>query len=567
MGIPINIRVHQDAGGSMTAANRTSGVAPLAVFFDAVDTSTGTMWTHAWSSGVSQPSDVIGSEYAWDFGDSGSGTWGQTGLSRNTAIGFTAAHVYETPGTYTATLTVTDTSGTTSTYSQTITASAIGGTTYYVATNGNDNNDGLSTGAAFSTVSKGLSMAGANVSILFRRGDTWTGVGPQAVSVAGPGIIGAYGSGAMPIWTSTADNTSQNGQRAVDINNDWRVMDLELRGTAFVGFQTGGTYPLVLRCFVNGGSGVFCGLGGGGTGAAFVENEVSASSTYGTYFEGYQFAVLGNNVHNIVGSHAVRIPHMAKGVISQNRMWDPGPTRQALKLHSDNASNDTRWVTVTDNLWRSDLWTISIGAQDAVAYETPSQIVVERNRGYALGGTTASLILHSSDMVARNNVFDMTGTGSNGCAAIWSVHMGNVVPVENNHRIYNNTIYRGGAAQDFAGVTISSWPTTNTESGPTNVQVRNNLVQAATQAGKYVVAVDVAASMQGGQPAGAGLVNTNNVLSASDPFTSSGTGDFTVASPNAAVIDAGATLVEVRKDFAGTARPQGSAYDIGAFER
>ena len=553
------------AGSSwMTTANRTSGVAPLAVFFDAVDTVPGTKWTRTWSSGVFQPADIIGSHYEWDFGDPGSGTWSQTGKSRNGAIGFTAAHVYEAPGTYTATLTVTDQTGTVRTYAQAITVAAISGTTYYVAANGSDSNNGTSTSTPFLTASKGFSMAKANASILFRRGDTFA-AGPLSISAAGPGIVGTYGTGARPVIVSSANNTSQNGANAITINNDWRVMDLEIRGTAWAALQSGGTYPLFLRNFVNGGSGVFCGLGGGGTGAAFVENEVSAPSTYGTYFEGYQFAVLGNNVHNIGTSHAIRIPHMAKGVVSQNRMWDPGTTRQALKLHSDNGSNDTRWVTVTDNLWRSDLWTISIGAQDAGVYETPSHILVERNTGYAVSGTTASLIMHSSNMIARNNVFDMTGSSTNGCLAIWSVHMGTVVPVEDDQRIYNNTIYRGGAAQDFAGVGITAWPTNTTASAPTNVRVRNNLVMAATQAGKYVVAVDTSAVIAGGSPPGATLVNQNNLLVADAFFANAGAGDFSLRAGSPAV-DAGATLVDVPTDYLGIRRQLGSGFDLGAFE-
>ncbi|HUW84794.1 MAG TPA: PKD domain-containing protein, partial [Phycisphaerae bacterium] len=87
----------------MTKASRTSGIAPLAVFFDAVDP----------ASGVLQPTDgdYASLGYAWDFGDPDAGTWSTNGNSRNTAMGYVAAHVYEQPGTYTATLTVTDTQG------------------------------------------------------------------------------------------------------------------------------------------------------------------------------------------------------------------------------------------------------------------------------------------------------------------------------------------------------------------------------------------------------------------------------------------------------------------------
>ncbi|HUW84930.1 MAG TPA: PKD domain-containing protein, partial [Phycisphaerae bacterium] len=99
----VSLTVNTGSAGAMTTASRTSGIAPLAVFFDAVDP----------ASGVIQPADgdYASLGYAWDFGDPDAGTWSTNGNSRNTAMGYVAAHVYEQPGTYTATLTVTDTQG------------------------------------------------------------------------------------------------------------------------------------------------------------------------------------------------------------------------------------------------------------------------------------------------------------------------------------------------------------------------------------------------------------------------------------------------------------------------
>jgi PKD repeat protein len=89
-----------DCTGGMLAptadviAAPTSGDAPLPVDFDASDSS-----------------DVDGTitNYAWDFGDG------------NTGTGVTTSHTYTTPGTYTATVTVTDNSGLTGTDSEIIT--------------------------------------------------------------------------------------------------------------------------------------------------------------------------------------------------------------------------------------------------------------------------------------------------------------------------------------------------------------------------------------------------------------------------------------------------------------
>jgi uncharacterized protein involved in high-affinity Fe2+ transport len=92
----------------MTTASRASGFAPLAVFFDAVDTTPeGKAWPFAWKSGVKQPADMEGAHFEWEFGDAGAGTWPHTGRSRNAATGYTAAHVFEEAGQYRVTLTVT----------------------------------------------------------------------------------------------------------------------------------------------------------------------------------------------------------------------------------------------------------------------------------------------------------------------------------------------------------------------------------------------------------------------------------------------------------------------------
>src|SRR3990170_7114440 len=81
---------------------RTSGVAPLAVFFDASGTTD--------PSVTSRPFHDL--EYTWSFGDPSSGTWAsgaQPGVSsKNSATGPVAAHVFETPGTYTVSLTAFD---------------------------------------------------------------------------------------------------------------------------------------------------------------------------------------------------------------------------------------------------------------------------------------------------------------------------------------------------------------------------------------------------------------------------------------------------------------------------
>jgi parallel beta-helix repeat protein len=98
----------------------------------------------------------------------------------------------------------------------------------------------------------------------------------------------------------------------------------------------------------------------------------------------------------------------------------------------------------------------------------------------------------------------------------------------------NNTVYASGV-----GIEIGS-------SGNT---IRNNI------------------AYQNGTNISGGSGNTlSNNLNGTDPkFVNAGGGDFRLQSTSPA-INAGTAVSEVTADFGGVARPQGSAYDIGAYE-
>jgi PKD repeat protein len=133
---------------AVLTADRTSGGAPLTVNFS--------------SAGSSDTDGTIAS-YVWTFSDSGSQT------------GATVQRVYSAPGTYTATLTVTDNSGLTDSKSITITVGASGGTTLSVADIGMSTRaiwGGTSSAVALVTVRDGSGnlVPGATVT------GTWSGV-------------------------------------------------------------------------------------------------------------------------------------------------------------------------------------------------------------------------------------------------------------------------------------------------------------------------------------------------------------------------------------------------------
>lgn len=90
--------------GTPVIQNRLNGTAPLAVLFDA----TGSL------SGEGPVSPGPDAEYAWNFGDPGSGTWDLNQNLKNEDTGIIAAHLFETPGKFSVTLNISDQAGVTS---------------------------------------------------------------------------------------------------------------------------------------------------------------------------------------------------------------------------------------------------------------------------------------------------------------------------------------------------------------------------------------------------------------------------------------------------------------------
>jgi hypothetical protein len=220
------------------AVSRSTGVAPLAVTFDALGTTAPAL--------TSLPFGEI--YYAWTFGDAAGGaTWAygtRPGVNlKNEAIGPVAAHVFEThsasPYTVTCWAFYLDSGGTlhsgSSTTSITVTNpdTVFASNTIYISQSGVPvpGVGGVPPGAnvqQVTTWSTIETLAQTYKRILLRRGDTWVStvrVGLDQVSRAGPGIIGAYGSGNKPLMQMNSD------QGAFSFGSncpEWRIMDLEV---------------------------------------------------------------------------------------------------------------------------------------------------------------------------------------------------------------------------------------------------------------------------------------------------------------------------------------------------
>ena len=106
--------------------------------------------------------------YAWNFGEPGS--------LYNNLVGFNAGHVYDTPGDYTITLTLTNGPGNVDTAQTTIRVSTPGRRIYYVSNSGNDSNSGADPSNAIKSIAKVKSILGGgndNLEFRFNDGDTF----------------------------------------------------------------------------------------------------------------------------------------------------------------------------------------------------------------------------------------------------------------------------------------------------------------------------------------------------------------------------------------------------------
>jgi PKD repeat protein len=139
----------------------------------------------------------IQAQFAWDFGDP-AGT-------QNTMTGFNAAHVYDTAGTYTIKLTVTNVDGCSSTATETVTIAASNRNIIYVdPATGSDTNNG-SQSSPLKTIQAAFNALQNNSEILLMAGQTYNVPGSLEMWKNNV-IIGRYGTGTDPMLNRISGN-------------------------------------------------------------------------------------------------------------------------------------------------------------------------------------------------------------------------------------------------------------------------------------------------------------------------------------------------------------------------
>ena len=359
--------------GAVTAsvtANRTTGVAPLAVFFDATGTT---------STSTVADTHFHHLMYVWDFKDTGAGNWGRGAtvgtaspyLSKNAATGGVSAHVFESAGTYEVQVTVTDNSGNTSTACSTITVTDAD-TTYAGTATRCYAQDGVFTGCPAGAAQIGPAdlTQGANVTaqnfkavveadlatgrrLLFKRGETWLTTAQTLFNVNGPWTVGAFGAGAKPVVQRSGGVTlltiSSSGS-AAGAKSDGRVMDLTIDGNnagtnGITGAGSFDNLTLLRLDLVNTDYGLnfnftasnLTKLWNGLTIAdsTVLINPAAPGGNNGMFVAGDRMAILGSSVDNQGGGeHNFRSMYWNRLVVAHNNFSRPAPTKATFTLRA-----------------------------------------------------------------------------------------------------------------------------------------------------------------------------------------------------------------------------------------
>jgi len=380
------------AGALVLNASRTTGVAPFAVSFEAYDV-VGTTTSM-------DPANVKGFhevKYTWDFGDPACGaTWSQGSKAnvakKNIAYGPVAAHVFETPGTYTVTLTGFDgTNSNSKTTTVTVTdpnfvfaanTLCVSNSSLPVAGQNGCPTDavGFQTTKWTEVIAKTSAIPTPYKRILLKRGERWSTDGIGNIQGNGPGLMRAYGAGKNPIISMDANEVALATYNVAD----WRFADLEittnkaLNGKVLNSDGSAGPGKYICQSVYNkepgylnftfdegklafngGGGGNYlllnlhmhdmhAGFGGDKSSGMYIVDSVVEDMFDGNCRSvgGYialvdRIGILGSRVSRTPSYHGVRIQGTANSVISNSQFEDAFNIKEAFTIRGKTVDNST----------------------------------------------------------------------------------------------------------------------------------------------------------------------------------------------------------------------------------
>lgn len=576
----------------------TSGTAPMGVFCSAVGTT---------ATGVTSPYHEL--EYRWDFGDAVVGASGTCGAvvagqgfyacgaraavsSKNLATGPVAGHVFESAGTKTITLTVTDGTNTNVTTRNIIVAAA---DTTYASTlttcvrqaatgdfTGCPSGADQVTQATFATVLSTYATDGRRV--LLRAGDTWAGGnGVLAPSGSTGGMIGMFGSGAKPIISVTSG--SQNGLSISSCARtsfaNWSISDLVFTGYSLaatgVTFEGSAANITLLRVEV---SDFNQGLTLLSSKLDTCEKTVPGQTLWDRIFVhdsnftgGITNTVIGNQTRysfqgNKVGidrsgtPFALRTGYFDKAVFSNNNFTNTnlGVTLRAPLFTGEGiipASTYSQYAVFSDNYLAgganadSGQYLIWTRPTNNTLDERIRYVIVERNWFQAVANVKGCSAVAAVSVTERNNLCDLAGSGT--VPVGFNVGRLGVEPAPTGINFYNNTVVTDSVVASPVCFNVDS--STLTDS-PNNI--KNNICYTPNATGSPVVVSDPGSDATASNNSATATTNPN--LTTFPPTTADCAGTMAWRPTSGFPIDGG-TAVPVWSDFCRATRT--GTYDVG----
>ena len=322
------------------------------------------------------------------------------------------------------------------------------------------------------------------------------------------------------------------------------------------------------------------------SGETAIIKPISPPSDAIIYFDFQSYVILKNLVVDgsglgVAGIDGVKITYQTKVPLYANHIRFQGceirnaPENGILITTDPSSTEHVYYNEFLGCLIHNNGYNTGNGASGHGLYSQSSFCIIDGNKiydnaGYGIhlynsdsGGTADD----SNNIVRNNLVFDNSqkndGSTQSGNAGIGlfdgannlcynNIVYGNAVGIvtgygDSGTLIYNNTITGNGLYGGAGGISIGG-----TSSNSHNDIVRNNISYANNGASDYV-------------DMGAATTADHNLFGVNPLFVNSAANNFHLQAGSPA-IDAGITLAQVPVDFDGVTRPQGKAYDIGAYE-
>ncbi len=555
--------------------------------------------------------------YTWNFGDPSSGTWAISDKPRNSAQGPVTAHIFETPGTYVVTLTVTENGETSDTqYFQVVVEDPdeiyAGSDTICFSDSENNDFQGCPE-SAMQIVTDDVSDIKLHIDtgkrILLGRGSTWASTGTDpgerniGRSIEGPVTIGAYGNCQNPDERGICENAPEINLEypiaygeagyqypslfAISQTNDWRIHDINFHANTDYNSLAGGATdigPFLFLRVKSQGFRTMIALShyrtAGHDQFMIVDSDLSGAENNVVYAGSEHLVLMGNDIRDAATSHVVRIWQAYSGVISHNSLsgssLNNNRGRHALKLHGIREELlDTEWgilkrtrlTVIADNVFGgSGPWSVAIGPQNVLRDERLSDLIIENNRFLSDYGNLSSrlvsipLSIHAKDVSIRNNIID--GNGGAGSILAIKVSKYGIEPSPSGIQIFNNTIIKtevhdpNGSYRLYSGIDV--------EDTGEGITIMNNLVVFPEDA--FADQIFLIRNRDNS------IINeSHNLLIQSDDHglkmpdhSAPLLRDYSLEGFSPA-IDQGVTL-PVFTDFSGAPRDINMPFDIGAFE-